>query len=181
VRLWNPATGQAIGAPFLPADAGIGTVEGETSVAFSPDGKLLAIATDAGTVRLWNPATRQTVGAPFLAVANGGLIGVAFSPDGTLLATADLAGYVRLWNPATGQAVGAPILAVANGGLNAVAFSPDGKLPSRPPARRRRCSGWRSARMARCWPAPAATAPCGCGTQPPGKLPALPSRPSPAA
>ena len=61
VRLWNPATGQPVGAP-LPADTGpAGGVHG---VAFSPDGKLLASADADGTVRLWNPATGQPVGAP---------------------------------------------------------------------------------------------------------------------
>ena len=39
VRLWNPATGQPVGAP-LRASAR----DGVTGVAFSPDGKLLASA-----------------------------------------------------------------------------------------------------------------------------------------
>ena len=47
VRLWNPVTGQAVGAP-LPADTGLGG--GVYGVAFSPDGKLLATA-DAARVR----------------------------------------------------------------------------------------------------------------------------------
>ena len=63
VRLWNPATGQAVGAPFLAV-----TNDGVIGVAFSPDGKLLASADGDGTVRLWNPATRQAVGAPIPAV-----------------------------------------------------------------------------------------------------------------
>ena len=41
VRLWNPATGQAVGAA-LPADTG--PAGGVLGVAFSPDGKLLASA-----------------------------------------------------------------------------------------------------------------------------------------
>ena len=122
VRLWDPATRQAVGPPFPAASSGL------YGVAFSPDGKLLATADIDGTVRLWNPATRQAVGAPLPAVTNGSVYGVAFSPDGKLLATADTAGYVRLWDPATQHAVGAPVLASATGGLNGVAFSPDGKL-----------------------------------------------------
>src|SRR5262249_33817625 len=42
---------------ILPGDPG-----GATGVAFSPDGKLLAIGYADGYVRLWNPATQQAVG-----------------------------------------------------------------------------------------------------------------------
>jgi WD40 repeat protein/transcriptional regulator with XRE-family HTH domain len=129
VRLWNPATGQAIGFA-LPADTGPGGAA--NGVAFSPDGKLLATADGDGYVRLWNPVTGQAVGAPFLAVTTGGVNGVAFSPDGKLLATAGVDGAVRLWDPVTGRAVGAPLLASTSprggGGVYGVAFSPDGKL-----------------------------------------------------
>ena len=46
VRLWNPATGQPVGAP-IPA----GTQVGVVAVAFSPHGKLLASGSDDGTAR----------------------------------------------------------------------------------------------------------------------------------
>ena len=89
--------------------------------------------------------------------ANGGVLAVAFSPDGKLLATGYGNGYVRLWDPVTGQAIGSPLLAVSA------------------------WARWRSARTESCWPPPAATGTCGCGTQPPGRPPALPSRPSATA
>jgi len=96
VRLWNPVTGQPVGAP-LPASTG--QLRGVNGVAFSPDGKLLATADANGTVRLWNPVTGQPVGAP-LPASTGQLRGVnavAFSPDGKLLATASADNRVRIW------------------------------------------------------------------------------------
>ena len=129
VRLWDPATGQSIGAPLRPGNGGA-----MLGVAFSPDGKLLASADGDGTVRLWNPAAGRTAGAPLLASQTGAVNGVAFSPDGKLLASADGDGTVRLWNPATHQLIGTPLhanphrLSASNGGVTAVAFSPDGKL-----------------------------------------------------
>ena len=57
VRLWNAATGRAVGAP-LHASA----PHGVSGVAFSPDGSVLATADGGGTVRLWNPAAGPTGG-----------------------------------------------------------------------------------------------------------------------
>jgi WD40 repeat protein len=64
-------------------------------VAFSPDGRLLATASSAGTVRLWDVATGaeiRQVGDP-----DDRLTGVAFSPDGRVLAATGTDADIRLW------------------------------------------------------------------------------------
>jgi WD40 repeat protein len=98
------------------------------SVAFSPDGKMLASASKDDTIKLWDVATGQN-----LKTFNGpnpkeSFNGVAFSPDGTLLAGASDDNNLYLWNLASGQL--SKTLSDAPGQLIVVAFSPDGKTNS---------------------------------------------------
>ncbi|HZM75374.1 MAG TPA: AAA family ATPase [Candidatus Limnocylindrales bacterium] len=118
VRLWDPATGYAIGAPLK------GHIDSITSATFSPRGDLLATASEDGTVLLWNPTTGRPVGASSIGHADS-VSSVAFSSNGNRLATASADKTVRLWNPDTGQRVGEPLTG-HTGPVNSVAFSPDG-------------------------------------------------------
>ncbi|MET8150559.1 WD40 repeat domain-containing protein [Actinoplanes sp. NPDC049668] len=95
------------------------------SMAFAPDGRLLATA-DGRLVRLWDPHTGRLAGTVSTGHAKK-VHAVAFSPDGRLLATAGDDGTVRLWDPRTREPVGAPLTG-HSGWVEALAFRPDGRL-----------------------------------------------------
>ncbi len=115
----TPETRQALFASeSSPWRATIRPAAPVTTVAFSPDGSLLATAEESGATELWN----LDGGEPTTLRHDGVVNSVVFSPDGSLLATASADGTARLWD-AAGREVerlthDAPV--------NTVAFSPDG-------------------------------------------------------
>src|SRR6267378_6817747 len=73
------------------------------SLAFSPDGKLLATAGFDNTVKLWDFATLKEVRT--LTGHTGPVYSVAFSPDSMTLASSSADKTIRLWNVADGKLV----------------------------------------------------------------------------
>ena len=98
-------------------------------MAFSPDGALLATASNDDTARIWlakRTGLRRKLEVAALEGHVGPVRAVAFSPDGILLATASDDGTARTWDAATGQH--RATLTGHRGTVNAVVFSPDGTL-----------------------------------------------------
>jgi len=74
-----------------------------TSIVFSPDGSVLATASEDKTIRLWDTASAPHLRAT-LAGHKDGVDELVFSPDGQRLASKDRDRTVRVWNVATGDA-----------------------------------------------------------------------------
>src|SRR5262249_49494438 len=94
------------------------------SVEFSPDGTILASASDDGTAKLWNlldPAHPVALGQP-LADPRGGLMSVTFRPDGRYLATGSASGTIAMWALPTG------VIPNHSGRIRPPAFSADGTV-----------------------------------------------------
>jgi WD40 repeat protein len=103
-----------------------GHSESINAMVFSPDGKILASASNDYTVRLWNCKT----GALHVTLEHSHDVNsLAFSPDGSLLAsiTTDT---IQLWNPITGKQQGCLDCAFPSfsGLASCVSFSSDGRL-----------------------------------------------------
>ena len=94
-------------------------------VAFSPDGKILAIGNSNGTLKLWETETGREVrelGGHLSLIS-----GLSFSPNGRFLASSsfDMQVKVKIWDVASGSQLG--VLQELDTQGTGVAFSPDGR------------------------------------------------------
>ena len=91
------------------------------SLAFHPEGELIACALGEGKVVIWDVARRRAVRTFFI---GGHRTTVAFSPDGQRMATGRDDGRLRLWDAETGELL--RTLEGHHGLINHLAFHPDG-------------------------------------------------------
>ena len=98
--------------------------EGIAGARYSPDGTLVAISGERGSVVVWDAATADEVAR--IPNTTAVVDALAFSSDGRLLALGDRSGLTRLVDARTGQ-----VRAELEDGtavIFAVAFTPDGHL-----------------------------------------------------
>ncbi|MBD2316616.1 WD40 repeat domain-containing protein [Phormidium tenue] len=99
-------------------------IGGVLSVAFSANGKLLAIGDTKGDIHLWQVSD----GKPILTYRGhkGWVVSVAFNPEGTVLASSSVDQSIKLWDVSTGDCLNT--LQGYIGAVMSVAFSPDGTI-----------------------------------------------------
>ena len=104
---------------------GKGRVVGGPSLAISPDGQFLAVASGIG-VWLYDVATFRELS---LLPTKSVVYAVSFSPDGSTLAAGVETGTIQLWNVASGTNIATLSEPPRRGvPVNSVSFSPDGRL-----------------------------------------------------
>ncbi|MCA0457636.1 MAG: hypothetical protein LCI00_26960 [Chloroflexi bacterium] len=94
------------------------------SVAFSPDGKQLAVGTVDGNVELWNVANGES--QMVLSGHSDGVTTITFGAGGYLLAVGTGSGDVRLWDATTGE--GSGFMQKHTGSVDSLAFQNEGFL-----------------------------------------------------
>ncbi len=98
-----------------------------TTVAFSPDSKVLATGSDDKTIVLWNTDTGDQLRV--LRGHTSKISGIAFSPEGivpSFLVSGGFDGTARLWDPSTGQELRA-LQRARMAPIDSIALSADGK------------------------------------------------------
>lgn len=96
------------------------------SVAWSPDGKYVASASDNDTIHVWEPANSTQALYIFGTANNGSMSAVSWSPDGKRIASGSADGSVQIWDAFTGGNL--TVYRGHSDSVTSVQWSPDGRL-----------------------------------------------------
>jgi len=94
------------------------------ALVFSPDGSLLASASDDDTIKIWNTTSWDEILT--INSHNNDVNSLAFSPDGTNLASGSEDNTARIFDTSSWEEIQS--LSQFNSGVNDVTFSPDGSI-----------------------------------------------------
>jgi WD40 repeat protein len=121
MQFWDASTGKEVGR----SQSNRGYRE---SVAFSPDGSLLATSTREGTIDLFDPSTGESKGSLLGRAGQGRRL--AFSPDGKTLASSDGAGSIQRWSVAERKrlSVTEPPMSLDYMGLRAIQYADNERI-----------------------------------------------------
>jgi WD40 repeat protein/energy-coupling factor transporter ATP-binding protein EcfA2 len=120
VRLWDPATGKAVGAAFT------GHTDEVLAIAFTNDGHTMATGSLDKRIRLWQVDSRSTRGSPLIG-HTADVVDLAFSPDGRTLLSGSWDTTARAWRVPETFSV-SRFLGGHVGEVHGIAFSPRGGL-----------------------------------------------------
>lgn len=115
-------------SPELPTSTNCRTLQGHrnrvSSLAYSPDGSVLASGSQDGAIKIWDPQTGQALKT---LEAEALVCSVAVAPDGRVLASGCSDGAVKLWDLQAGKLQHSLHTSKSNAAVLCVEFSPDGR------------------------------------------------------
>jgi WD40 repeat protein len=131
VHLWELRTGKellSLSLHVVGADdflkCGFSRDSSALSIAWSPDGRVLACSHFDRSIRVWEVSRGRQLGR--LCGHERAARSLSWSPDSNTLASVDMEGRLFLWEVPTGQEILS--LAAHNKPIFSVSFSPDGRL-----------------------------------------------------
>ena len=95
-----------------------------TSLAYSPDGKFLASASEDRTIKIWDAASGQNI-ATYTGHTES-ITSITYSPNGKFLASASNDKSIKIWDTFSGQNVST--YTGHEGKVTSIAYSPNGKF-----------------------------------------------------